>query len=82
MGTDKDKKGNFINVMLSDHDGPQQKIGLPAQYSQFQQIFNKMTAFKANLRPTIDELKGEFLKLVQDKQQYYKNSNAAIQKER
>ncbi|CDW87813.1 tldc domain-containing protein [Stylonychia lemnae] len=74
-GSDKDKKGNFINSILSDPEGPEQKIVLPDQYSQFQQIFNRMTTFKANLRPTIEELKGEFLKLVQDKQQYYRYQN-------
>ncbi|CDW74026.1 UNKNOWN [Stylonychia lemnae] len=48
------------------------EVQLPEQYSQFQEIFNKMTKIQPNLRPTIEELKGEFLRLIQDRQQYNK----------
>ncbi|CDW76558.1 serine threonine-protein kinase fused-like [Stylonychia lemnae] len=53
---------------LYQSNGPTFKC--PEQYSQFQEILSKMTKMKPDLRPTIQELKSEFLKLIWDRQQY------------
>ncbi|CDW79390.1 tldc domain-containing protein [Stylonychia lemnae] len=52
-----------VNSLLSVPD-EQQKLKLPDRYSQFQQIFNQMTAYYPVKRPSIKFLKEKFVQLI------------------
>ncbi|CDW90176.1 tldc domain-containing protein [Stylonychia lemnae] len=76
-GSDKLSGDRKVNTVLSNIQSLQliQKIDLEEQYSEFQQIFNEMTSFQAEKRPTIQDLKEDFLQLIGFNNEYLAYQN-------
>ncbi|CDW84393.1 tldc domain-containing protein [Stylonychia lemnae] len=66
--TGKDKKGSksVSSIRLS-----KQQIEFPQNYSQFQEIFDQMTQFDEICRPSITQLRQDFIKLINPNESGY-----------
>ncbi|CDW72679.1 tldc domain-containing protein [Stylonychia lemnae] len=54
------------------------QVPLPPNYEQFQEMFDMMTAYDSEFRPSIHQLKEQFIKLIDDSSDYVKKQNTLL----